>query len=590
MSQPRTPCIPLIANRQGRTLAALFVIFLMVLTSLPESSVALARHPAPPEAASSQPQEPSTATPTPTPSEEELKLQQEKAILDLKKGIEADKQAIAEAQKAELEAKFPKPTTSPLSGETKISGALIESDMISYLSLAYTANRLVKQLRPLSPSNVAIYNQADVNLLLNYKVTAGQVEIMKQNYCALFSRDYIPDICSEPTSAPSPSPGLTPELTGEAAIPAVLPIAKSFLGAFVDLTSLLRTNVEIQGHTIDIDESAFAAEVFRAAHAEDGLRKSCKTTTNDPKECPHTALYYPAAFPPNIQANTGFELLAKLEVLHLLRALADELIGGLSAVEEKIKKAEDKADALDASLEAVKARIEASVTERERLRKVLSGIKSDIKRDEIILRIAELNELIVGLQGDQAKIETKLIPDNKTKLANLKGDRNQLLLRLQAKVVPNPTSDGSIDLSPIIARIKSVNAQFDNFVESLVKTEASSGVNALTAYLKAENINLALNDANSYWLQLKVIKAGGNNKIKTNLITDIFTLGARVSHSGGAIVEYILYDRDGKVTKSDTFTEYTGYIKANKITRLQNPKNVGDVPARNSSYPKQDDK
>src|SRR6185437_935509 len=66
-------------------------------------------------------------TPTPTPESEEIKrLREEKTRAELEKDI-------AVAEKAKFDAEFPKPSTSPLSGETKINeGAVIESEMVSY--------------------------------------------------------------------------------------------------------------------------------------------------------------------------------------------------------------------------------------------------------------------------------------------------------------------------------------------------------------------------------------------------------------------------------------------------------------------------
>jgi hypothetical protein len=102
--------------------------------------------------------------------------------------------------------------------------------------------------------------------------------------------------------------------------------------------------------------------------------------------------------------------------------------------------------------------------------------------------------------------------------------------------------------------------------------ESGTGINPLTNYIKAESLKAALpgedDEKGNYWLQLKVIKAGGNNRIKTNLIVDIFTGGNRVSHSGGVIVQYILFTPNGKVIRSDTLTDYTGYIKADKVKNL----------------------
>jgi hypothetical protein len=248
----------------------------LVFASLPGAPFAIASHPTPPEAASPQPQDSSTPTPTPTPTEEELKLQQEKATLDLKKDIEADKQAIAESQKAQLDAKFPKPTTSPLTGTTTISdGAVIESQIVSYFSMAHSANRIIDginthisgtQLPKLQIERLAIYNEKDINLYLSYKVANSQIRSLQGQFCRVLASSDIAEACATP--APTPAcPGLaevkatpTPETVHTKSLPLVGTIATSFLGAFVDFTALLRTNVDIKGMSFDIDEGPLVAE------------------------------------------------------------------------------------------------------------------------------------------------------------------------------------------------------------------------------------------------------------------------------------------------------------------------------------------
>src|SRR5687768_9232558 len=67
-----------------------------------------------------------TPTPTPTPSptpedSEELKrLKDQNKILDEEKKAAEARKAIAQAEKDELAAKFPKPTTTPLEGNTTV--------------------------------------------------------------------------------------------------------------------------------------------------------------------------------------------------------------------------------------------------------------------------------------------------------------------------------------------------------------------------------------------------------------------------------------------------------------------------------------
>ena len=88
----------------------------------------------------------STPSPTPTPaplpdSDEVKRLKEEKAQSELRKSI-------AENEKAELEAKFPKPKSSPLEGKTDVdSGVKLESEMLAYRSMSDAADKIVTDLK-----------------------------------------------------------------------------------------------------------------------------------------------------------------------------------------------------------------------------------------------------------------------------------------------------------------------------------------------------------------------------------------------------------------------------------------------------------
>lgn len=83
-----------------------------------------------------------TATATPE-SEEIIRLREQKTRAELEKDI-------AITEKAKRDAEFPKSSTASLSGETEINdGAVFESDMVSYFSMAYAADDLVKGLKTL---------------------------------------------------------------------------------------------------------------------------------------------------------------------------------------------------------------------------------------------------------------------------------------------------------------------------------------------------------------------------------------------------------------------------------------------------------
>ena len=491
-----------------------------------------------------------TPSPTATPESEEIKrLREEKTRAELERDI-------AEAEKKEFDAKYPKPTTSPLAGETKINdGAVIESEMISYLSMAYAADRIVERLREnkVPIRNLAVYNRADIDLLLNYRATTAQLDILKDEFCKL-----IP----EPKPAACPGPG---QKSADRSVRAVTGIISSFLGSFVDMTALLRTNVTIQGHTFNIDEASLVSEVFRAARAADGI---CVAVAEG-APCVRPALYYPAAFPPNDPNLKTSELLTRLEELNDLKARAlvfvaarEELLKAIVKSKAEIAKfkghKEDGPQRL-VSLRASLTRLEEVQAEEEKHRRRMPF--------EMLERMKQLRASILELDED-IKAAPKKLEEEEAKLKQLQAAGSEEAIRDQ------------------LAKIKLVGERFDQLIANLIKTDAATGINSLTAYIRAENLKAVMkDDGGSYWLQLAVVKAGGNNRIKTNLIVDIFTGGSRLSHSGGVIVQYNLYDLRGRSILSDTLTEYTGYTKAGRIKRLKNPERVDDRPKRDERHP-----
>jgi hypothetical protein len=125
-----------------------------------------------------------------------------------------------------------------------------------------------------------------------------------------------------------------------------------------------------------------------------------------------------------------------------------------------------------------------------------------------------------------------------------------------------------------VARLKTLNSRFNKFHDDLTKVDEVIGTNAITSYLLAEDLKRGLGCDlqtticdSGYFLQLAVLNSGGNVRVKKNLITNVFT-GADITHSGGTIVEYKLYDVNGIVLASNTFTVYEHYRKPKTITRL----------------------
>lgn len=580
----------------------LLLAITLVISSLPIAATArvtasarLAAEPFAPAPAQSP-----TPAPTPTPDEETLRLEREKAQATLRKEkAEADK-AAAEARKAELEALFPKPTSSPLEGKTTVEGAVIESQMVSYVSMARAANRIVDAINSRSSvkdsmKNLAIYNERDIGLLLSYKTARSQVEVTRQGYCTILTPAATGnqpgnppiELCPTPTPTPPTTPTLTPD--AQPAIPAVAPLlaARSFLGGFIDATSLLRTNVEIKGQTFAIDEGPLVAEVFRAARRSTGGLGA-------------VSLYYPHVFPPKIDLSTGSRLLAELERLRRLRTVSEKIAADLVEAEKGLEEVKANIEQLDGQInQALPRRINESVAASANIIKAncrglvgeVNGILALPEKPQqwepmlrLIARISDQNACprMPGEKLEQLLSLRDTVNDLKGRLAKANQDKaeaEQKKLRLEGQIT---TLKGKLNpaFTPddALAQLKSLNTQFDNLIKALVQPDAG-GVNPLTNFIRTESLLLAVPAEGGYWLQLKVINAGGNNRIKTNLLVDLFTGGNRVSHSGGAIVQYNLFDSDGRSVVSDTIADYTNYIKAGRVRNITNsdPNAAGSI-------------
>ena len=518
-----------------------------------------------------------TPTPTPTPkSAEVIRLEEEKAQAELRK-------AIAEANKAELDANFPKPSGSPLEGKTTINdGAVIESQMIAYVSLARAANKLVNAIgknSSLNVSRLAIFNEDDVKLLLSHKASMSQLDILRQSYCELLAKSQTTkEQCKERHAAG------TLESTMEF-LPAVIPalnIAKSIVGSFVDLTSLFRTNVEIKGQTFDIDEAPFVAEVFRAGRRGDG--------TGFP---PNASFYYPRMYAPDIDPNKKYAILGTLEEVQKLRNTAGRLIAELEKNGEDVKKAEAKIENSIITIQQLNEAVAAATVKISNILKAhcpnmphaqhgdVYGVESKLK--QYCPKITgEQRERFFELVSEIKALNSRLSEADATKIKTEASLEKLSVVRANLWAAFNTNRGGAENVTALAVadaagQLKSHNEQFDKFVAALVQAASGGGSNALTSLIKAENIKDSLevpegSPGKGYWLQVKVVKAGGNNRIKTNLIWDVFTGGNRLSHSGGVIVEYILFDNGGTIVASDTITEYTNYIKSNKVRDLPGKK------------------
>jgi hypothetical protein len=108
---------------------------------------------------------------------------------------------------------------------------------------------------------------------------------------------------------------------------------------------------------------------------------------------------------------------------------------------------------------------------------------------------------------------------------------------------------------PKIPKLKALNARFDKFVDGLLKA-AENGGNPLASLINAERLISMLGNESSYVLYVRVLKAAGSNKTKKNLFT-----GSKLYHSGGSVISYMMFDREGAIKMANTLYNYDGYIQ-----------------------------
>ncbi|HKZ78426.1 MAG TPA: hypothetical protein VJ124_08875 [Pyrinomonadaceae bacterium] len=194
-----------------------------------------------------------------------------------------------------------------------------------------------------------------------------------------------------------------------------------------------------------------------------------------------------------------------------------------------------------------------------------------VQASALLARLEDLYEL-----KDEAEALSRRINENSRKKTNQLAGLDELSAETED---PAPYEEDKRVLEDDLSilnqgakNLQSVTAQFDILLKDLLKTDERSGFSLLTDYLRTENLVRAMNGSQNecFWLTLGIIKAGGNQRTERNLFLDLFRSGSKVSHNGGALVKYHLYDRNGVSRFSGTAQKYIGYMSSKEILkRLQ---------------------
>lgn len=489
-----------------------------------------------------------TPAPTPTPSAEELRLLEEKRLTELQRDIELAKKAIRDAQPKEPDTPAPPaPTATPLAGDTTLENVKLEPEMVSYRAMSEAADTIGKEIRLKSPNavNIAIYDAQVVKDWRFYKALnptfQGQVTDLTSRYgnalCEIAKKFPNDNFVSAAAIANHNCDSTNHAfVTSAAGLQTAFAAGTNLLKSFVDLTALFRTDTKIQGVSFTVEESALVAELFRS------LRNEFATSQKAVK------LYYPEVFPPRVTTGDS-PTVTLIGTIFLDKVEADEVIAKMSKAVDAINEDLKEPLELRGQLKIQLARVESLHERIINLRKAHAAEKNPaVKRilaTEIGHTKAELATLGVTTEASFT-----------AKVAELKAD----ILKLENDI--KPLKAAAAELQGYIKLLTALNTRFLAFVDEFVKV-GSNGTSPLALFIKPEDIDRAMPGPESYWLEIKSVSAGGNNRTRKNLLR--YFTGAKLDHSGGIIVEYTLYDNTGGVVYSDKLSVYGGYLEPKVI-------------------------
>lgn len=498
------------------TLAHVMAVIFMILTAF----------------VTTQAQEPGSipaATPAPSPSAidkeiERLKKEKEKAEL---------KKEIREAQ--------PTPSTTPLDGKTTADeNVIIETQMVTYKAMSDVAERIGAEIHSGFPNAqaIAIYNTEELQNLKHYRVAApvlnARIDDLKDQYEKVFTEiEKHPELrasaLEETTFTVSQKSSVNKAITNASAglnmiigPGAIAAGAGTALKAFADLLALIRTDTEVKGKTVTVEESAMVAETFRALRTkfEGRLR-----------------LYYPAV----VQPEADFEGCPKWST----RDFCSPILTALAGLYEKRADAQQrlfvKMFDVTAEFDKMTRKKAGAGEEVGALSKQIDELNLDRLKQELVkpwtkLQVMRFEKFIKGLEARTAEAVSEKTAAS-TRLETLAKEKN-LLEALQA-----------------------LNQQSDEMVAALAKPD-DKGKSELASFLRAENMDKAMGN-DGFWLEFRAISAGGNNRTRKNLFR--YFSGAKLDHSGGVIIEWALYDRNGVSVESNKDSSYPGYFAPKEI-------------------------
>lgn len=172
------------------------------------------------------------------------------------------------------------------------------------------------------------------------------------------------------------------------------------------------------------------------------------------------------------------------------------------------------------------------------------------------------SDLFTKLKKAQADFDTI----NCTSAYALKPQVNNAFTKLKEDIglqvtPPNPETKKTTTTTTIVPPTTTV----DETVVVIPATSQTQNPVTFFDYLKTEEILNLMNNNNIFWIKIKNIKAGGNMRVKSNPLIDIFRGGSSIKFSGGSIAYYYIFDNKGTIVLSGNVYGYVPYKKSSQV-------------------------
>jgi hypothetical protein len=413
-------------------------------------------------------------------------LAAQQALADAKLKIQQDQQGM-------LTGALPSSTTAPQNGAVTVTGTNpFDSQRLAYTELSNLAAQVAEKVT--SPGPVLLYDQTEINSLVNYKSVLkllGEVQAGVSTLHKAFNDNMDPE-----AQLLLRVPQQTPTSVVKSFAPILAPgLVLGGLKTMSDLIGMFRTNTSIAFSTFTSDDAALIAAVA------DKLVSARKME-----------VYLPAVMPLDLADNTS-AFATQLSTLQM------ELINIQNSAIVDQSKVQQISDAL-ATLMLADQTLQTN-TDKTKTKGLANAEES--------ARVFALG--LLGVTGaTHMDMPTAIL---------WKSQRDQFLR----------------ELGQFVTSVGNMVASFGALQTSLTAV-TNTGSATLASILRAEKLMRKATAAGATILLVKTSVLGGSVVTRVNLFT-----GGHLLYTGGAIVNYTLFDATGKVTASGVVIGNTGSKK-----------------------------